>query len=144
MKKNFWENGLNFTCAQCGNCCTFEGGAIYGTESEFKAIAKLVNLSFKDFIKKYTKNEDGFVSLKLKENDHCIFYNKGCSIYEKRPGQCKSYPFWPEIVKNEFRWINEGENCKGISNGKKWSKDEIIAELEQAGDQLLKKDKLDT
>ena len=140
MKNKFWESGLSFECKQCGNCCTFDGGSIYASKREFEEIAKFLGLSFSEFVKRFTRSDDKFVSLKLNDKKHCIFYENGCKIYEKRPGQCRSYPFWPEILKSEFRWTYESDSCKGIGSGKQWSKEEIIKELKQADDILLRSD----
>ena len=126
----FWKKGLQFDCQQCGNCCTFEGGAVYGDESEFKKIASHLNLSLKEFYDRYTFIDKGQASLKSVAAGPCIFYDSGCSIYEVRPNQCRSYPFWPEILKSNYRWNQEAKSCKGIHSGKFWSSDEIKEQLD--------------
>jgi len=73
-----------------------------------------------------------------RKDDGCIFLNPigQCSIYDVRPIQCRTYPFWPSILKNKQTWeeeavlpddivIEEGTNdrhwsselggCEGIS-----------------------------
>jgi len=39
----------------------------------------------------------------------CIFLqdDKTCSIYEARPVQCRTYPFWPRIMKSREAWRQE-------------------------------------
>jgi Fe-S-cluster containining protein len=41
----------------------------------------------------------------------CIFLGedgKECSIYEARPIQCRTYPFWPRLLENPESWEAEG------------------------------------
>jgi Fe-S-cluster containining protein len=48
----------------------------------------------------------------------CPFLRQGkCSVYEVRPTQCKTFPYWPELLeKNNFK--NEAkEACPGIGKG---------------------------
>ena len=46
--------------------------------------------------------------LKRKENA-CIFLDQGgqCSIYDVRPVQCGTYPFWPSLLNNKKAWEDE-------------------------------------
>ena len=72
------------------------------------------------------------VSLKEKDNYDCIFLTKnGCSIYEGRPSQCRTYPFWESIVESRANWESEGKSCPGIGKGRKISRKEIEKELEK-------------
>ncbi len=50
----------------------------------------------------------------------CIFWDeegKGCSVYELRPKQCRTYPFWKEILASEDAWRKEADACGGIEPG---------------------------
>lgn len=125
MSEKFFRRGLRFECHQCGNCCTFPGGAVYATEDQFRAIAIRLKISFSQFLTEYTKNHDGFVSLKSTYAGPCIFYDRGCTVYDVRPTQCRTYPFWPENLADESRWDRSGKTCAGIGTGRTWSYDEI-------------------
>jgi Fe-S-cluster containining protein len=52
---------------------------------------------------------------KLGEGDYaCIFFdekNNGCSIYEARPNQCKTFPFWEQFKCNKTEAKQE---CPGV------------------------------
>ncbi len=66
--------------------------------------------------------------LKLKA-DTCQFLKEGkCSVYEARPTQCKTWPFWSELmdIKN---WLKAGEECPGIGMGPELSEDEVTEKL---------------
>lgn len=50
-----------------------------------------------------------------KKNGDCIFLEgKRCSLYEVRPKQCQSYPWWPENLHTEESWKLAAASCEGI------------------------------
>jgi len=138
MKKKFWHSGLKFECHQCGYCYTFPGGAIFASQEDFKKIAEFLNISFKDFLTHYTEDSDGFVSIRSLQNGPCIFYDHGCKIYSTRPTQCRTFPFWPVILKSESRWTDQSKTCQGINQGKTWSRQEITDNLKKNNQPLMK------
>jgi len=40
-----------------------------------------------------------------------------CSVYEARPLQCRTFPFWPELLETEARWRRLARFCPGIGRG---------------------------
>ncbi|MBD3799512.1 MAG: YkgJ family cysteine cluster protein [Sulfuricurvum sp.] len=88
-------------CASCGgNCCTGESGNIFVSVTEIVAIAKLLEMDEGDFRRTFLRKEAYRYSLKEKKvNDSydCVFFDRslnGCSIYQARPLQCRTFPFW--------------------------------------------------
>lgn len=138
LKNNFWHKGLQFQCHRCGNCCTFPGGAVYASKGEFRKIAKHLGISFEQFLEQYTEEIDGYVSLKSVPEGPCIFYDHGCSIYEVRPIQCRTFPFWDDLLKSQTRWSEQAKTCQGIDKGRVWSKKEIKEQLKAKKENLLK------
>ena len=67
------------------------------------------------------------VSIKTKkDSSSCFFWEKTkCLIYEVRPVQCSSYPFWDVLLENKHKWDMEKEFCPGIGIGKVFGKEEI-------------------
>jgi Fe-S-cluster containining protein len=105
-------------CNSCeGRCCTGESGYIYVTKQEIEKISNLLNLSVNDFVAKYLFKKGYKYSIKeLKYNDsyECIFYDRksnGCSIYDARPKQCKTFPFW-DYYKTRISELKQ--ECPGI------------------------------
>jgi len=46
----------------------------------------------------------------------CIFLKNGrCSVYDARPTQCRTYPFWPGIVARQDDYWREARHCEGIA-----------------------------
>ena len=49
-----------------------------------------------------------WVKLTNNSEQHCVFLkDKLCQIYEARPSQCSTYPFWPTIMKSPMSWNRE-------------------------------------
>lgn len=102
VKKDGYKYGFSpDACSSCqGRCCTGESGYIYVTKVEIESIAKLLGLDVKDVVSKYLFKKGYKYSIKeIKYNDsyECLFYDResnGCRIYEARPSQCKTFPFW--------------------------------------------------
>lgn len=118
VMSKFYENGLRFECTGCGACCRLPGGRVEISEEEARVIAAHLQLSLTDFIKKYCLDKNGGIELKDNELQHCIFLvNDRCAVYEARPLQCRTFPFWPENLKSEYRWNQLSEFCPGVNTG---------------------------
>jgi hypothetical protein len=57
-------------------------------------------------------------------------------IYPVRPLQCRTYPFWFQNLRSEKKWRLTGTACPGIGQGRRYSKDEILALLQLTIDGL--------
>lgn len=53
------------------------------------------------------------------ENGGCVFLTREntCRIYKVRPTQCRTYPFWPELLCSKRNWDAEKTHCEGINTG---------------------------
>lgn len=121
---NIIKKGLSFQCQGCNYCCSVEPGYVFLSQEDLNNLSKHFSLTQDSFIGKYCRKVDigiGYrVSLIEKENYDCIFLtDKGCSCYQARPLQCKTYPFWPSIVESKESWEKEGQLCPGIGKGEK-------------------------
>ena len=122
MDKEIFKNGIRFKCQGSSNCCVSRGnyGFVYLCKKDVKKIANFFNISIKEFKKKYCNISNGYTHLKeINKNGNCQFLNKKkCSIYESRPIQCRTWPFWRENM-NAKKWNKEIINfCPGIGKGK--------------------------
>ena len=43
--------------------------------------------------------------------------DKKCGVYEARPQQCRTFPFWEENVRSRHNWQRLREFCPGIDEG---------------------------
>ncbi len=120
--KDGYSFGFNpLSCNSCeGNCCRGESGYIWVKYAEIERIANLLEMSLEEFVTMYLKKVGHRFSLiekRLSENDFgCIFFDevkRSCKIYEARPLQCKSYPFW-DSYKNRENVKELRAECPGI------------------------------
>jgi uncharacterized protein len=88
-------------CESCeGRCCTGESGYIYVTMNEIEKISTLLDMSVQNFANEYLFKKGYKYSIKelqYKDSYECVFYDRvtnGCRIYEARPSQCRTFPFW--------------------------------------------------
>lgn len=139
MGKDVWyKKGVRFSCTQCGRCCTGPEGFVWVNNNEIKKIAQYLNISIEELKEKHThlvEREENPKSSSLKKHKKkrslteipseknpgdfdCTFLAEdgACSIYPHRPKQCRTYPFWPEILKSRRSWEDEARYCEGINH----------------------------
>jgi hypothetical protein len=126
-KQRFYSDGLHFECTGCGACCKLGGGFVYPSLEDVGFAAKHLDLSVKGFTETYMELHKGEYVFK-NNGDNCIFYGEnGCTIYEARPIQCRTYPFWKANLRSKYRWKMTEEECEGVGQGKLFSHEEIEA-----------------
>ena len=123
----WYTNGLRFSCTQCGNCCTGPPGAVWFNDAEGKAMARKKRVSEDVFYKRFARKIGvrwSLTEVEIDGNYDCVFLDRGgklpsCSLYEARPSQCRSWPFWPEILKSRESWARAKCNtpCPGMDEG---------------------------
>ena len=128
--KPWYSNGLRFECTQCGNCCKNHGDYtyVYLTTPEVEAIAAKLELEAEVFLKDYCEVENGWVTLRM-DQPACRFLGEDnrCGIYEVRPRQCSTWPFWRENLKEEVWKGSVKDCCPGLDKGELTSAPEAKA-----------------
>ena len=101
------------------------------TLEDRKRMAKSLDLSLKEFTARYCHKTDGFWALADNPaGGDCIFLkNKRCSVYEGRPTQCRTWPFWPEVLNARSWKKNVASFCPGVGKGRTHTLAEIEAQL---------------
>jgi Fe-S-cluster containining protein len=121
MGNDFWyKDGLRFGCLRCGGCCSGFSGTVRVTDDEISTLARRLDLPEVEFRNSYTRSVGGgIISLVEKENKDCIFFDKeqGCTVYEDRPRQCRTWPFWRSNIYSPERWKRGTERCPGMNRG---------------------------
>lgn len=135
MGRCFYDKGLRFECQGCKYCCSAEPGYVFLSEEDIQKMAKGLDMDRQAFIDTYCRIVDmgafKMISLLEKENYDCIFLcNKGCKVYEYRPRQCSTYPFWAHVLEDQASWDEEAKSCPGMNKGRLYTKKEIEAKLE--------------
>lgn len=128
-KPEFWRKGLRFECTSCGHCCRHEPGYVFLSDNDLKHLAGFFTISVEKFSQEYCRTVDVVLAKRLSltetQDNDCIFWNQGCTVYPARPLQCRSYPFWPAILSDSASWEREAEQCPGIGSGSMHPEQEI-------------------
>jgi len=105
-------------CATCnGHCCIGESGYIWVSPDEIVAIAAKLEIEVELFKREYLEKvgyKYSIKEVKKGESYECLFFDSGisgCSIYDVRPTQCRTFPFWDYFLKNPKE---AGKECPGI------------------------------
>jgi hypothetical protein len=130
MKSQPWyQEGLCFDCTQCGNCCTGAPGYVWVNAEEIAALADRLGFdSPQAFEEQYVRRIGIRKSLREYPNGDCVFFDverRRCSVYEQRPRQCRTWPFWNSNLKSPEAWESVCEICPGSGKGKLYSLEAI-------------------
>jgi Fe-S-cluster containining protein len=114
--------GLRFECTQCGKCCTRRGkyAHVYLNTDEIRRLAAATGTSVRKFRRRYTFVDGyGWTQLQFR-GDSCPFLDPGsnaCTVYEARPVQCRTFPFWGGMI-GARGWTREARSlCEGVGHG---------------------------
>lgn len=151
MGDTFYGDGLRFSCARCSYCCRGEPGFVFLSPADLLRLMRRTKLDFKSFFGKYCTLIDCGTGMALSLRDvrrkgagegaapsyDCVFWgDEGCEVYEDRPVQCSTYPFWESILRSEESWREEARYCPGIGRGEPKPKpyiDACLAARREAG-----------
>lgn len=121
------ERGLRFECTMCGSCCTGPLGYVLFTPAEGEAMAAAVGVSPDEFRARYTRDTIMGRSLSEKPSpfgNDCVFLDRTkipgkavCGLYESRPLQCRTWPFWHGNLQSPRHWERAAKTCPGINQG---------------------------
>ncbi|HEX2583036.1 MAG TPA: YkgJ family cysteine cluster protein [Chlamydiales bacterium] len=113
----WFHEGLRFKCTGCGQCCTGTPGYVFLSEPDMERLAAHFSLSIQAFARKYTRLVEGQYALLEKSFGDCIFLeNNRCMIYEARPIQCQTFPWWIHNLRDPEDWNEASKKCEGINH----------------------------
>jgi len=129
------ESGLRFSCTMCGNCCSGPEGYVLIDDDEADALAKRLNLPLHEFLERFARVTSLGVSLTEKLSPFgrdCVFLDRDtipgkavCGVYEDRPKQCRTWPFWSSVIKSRSTWDRTKRTCPGLGKGTHYSVQQI-------------------
>jgi Fe-S-cluster containining protein len=129
MSEPLWyEDGLRFTCTQCGNCCSGPEGYVWVDEEEIAALAQRLELPVAQLLKLHTRRVGKRVSLRERANGDCTFLDeqtRRCTLYDLRPKQCRTWPFWNSNLESPKAWESARQTCPGMGSGQLYQLDHI-------------------
>ena len=107
--------GLSFECTGCSKCCKVKG-SVTATEAEVRGMARELKMPFERFCEEHVERSDyaaGLFSLRSRRgfdgSEACTLLGLDgrCTAYAERPLQCRTYPFWPELMESREAWERE-------------------------------------
>jgi Fe-S-cluster containining protein len=107
-----------FACTGCGHCCTGNPKDFWVevSRTEQVRIAKHLGISLAWLRRRYLVREAEGDGISMR-GGQCVFLDgKRCGIYAVRPTQCRTYPFWPELMTDKA-WRAEAKRCEGMGRG---------------------------
>lgn len=122
-----FSEGIRFSCQGSGKCCMSRGayGYVYFDLEDRRRMARCLGLTTLQFTRRYLDKSEGWFHLKHPERDCLFLEKKRCTVYEGRPRQCRTWPFWPENMQAKT-WTKEiAAFCPGIGQGRLYSAEEI-------------------
>lgn len=115
----FARRTYRFECTRCGACCR-RAGHVFLRSEEPRRLAHHLGLTTAEFRSRFlTKLEDGTWAIEVpKGGGGCPLLDGDlCSVDPVKPGQCRAYPFWSELVGDRKAWRAEAAFCEGMNRG---------------------------
>ena len=127
--QNFYRNGIRFECQGSGQCCRNRGyyEYVYLKLKDRRRLAAKLGLKTLSFTKRFTEKTDGYFHLKQFEGDCPFLKDRRCSVYEARPTQCRTWPFWSDNMKTSVWKKYVVPYCPGVGRGRLYTAEEIDA-----------------
>jgi hypothetical protein len=96
------SEGLRFECQPGCTACCEQKGFVYLTEGDLERAAHFL----------------GITPAAFPREAQCNFLRDGgCSIHPAKPTQCRTFPFWPELVESRKEWHKTAQYCPGMGQG---------------------------
>lgn len=126
----WYRDGLAFTCTRCGDCCTGAPGYVWVDADSIRALAAYLEIPEAEFTARYVRRVGPRLSLVERPNGDCVFWarGEGCSVYEARPRQCRTWPFWTTNLATPADWERTCKTCPGAGQGAVYS----LVQIEEA------------
>ncbi len=130
----WYQDGLAFECTQCGGCCSGEPGFVFVDADEIAELAAFMQLDVAKFERGFIRRVGQKKSLVEYSNGDCVFLDsetRKCTVYEARPIQCRTWPFWTSNLRSQQAWKMTCDACPGAGKGQLYSFDEIEVRRKQ-------------
>lgn len=105
-----------FNCHRCGLCCRVGHGRVWIEGGEIAELAAACGSEPAAFAARQVVQAGGRLSLRERPDGCCALLEDGnrCTVYAARPAQCRSFPFWPELLAEPEALERAAGFCPGI------------------------------
>lgn len=120
---------LRFKCRgpSCNRCCLGgeHGNLVHLSEEDRDRLGEDLNRA-------KLRTYQGETLMVLPVGKPCVFWaeGEGCTVYERAPRQCRTYPWWRGIMRDEKLYAAEKERCPGLGEGPRVPLREVRRTLE--------------
>jgi Fe-S-cluster containining protein len=91
---------------------------VYLTEDDIIRLSDHLKIPPSDFERRYVYRTKNIRRLRVPRHAQCEFLESGgCSVHEAKPTQCRTFPYWPELLDSRRAWHKTGSWCPGIGEG---------------------------
>jgi len=91
---------------------------VYLTEEDIARLAEFLGMGAEEFEKRHVYRTKNLRRLRVPRYAQCAFLKEGgCSVHEAKPTQCRTFPYWPELLTSRRAWHETGKRCPGIGKG---------------------------
>jgi Fe-S-cluster containining protein len=124
-KTEWYGDGLRFGCHGCGHCCRVPG-YVWVEEDDIDRLTVHLGITRSELGRSHIRLVGGRLSLiERAGSTDCVFWDNGCQVYDARPEQCRTFPFWPDNLENEGAWEAVLSECPGAGSGRLYKLTEI-------------------
>jgi len=120
--------GLRFECTMCGACCSGPEGYVLINGEESRSLAAHLGVPLAEFHDRYIRDTEEGPSLVERPGPDggldCVFLDREsvpgkavCGVYEHRPAQCRTWPFWRSNLATPQAWRRAAKVCPGMNRG---------------------------
>ena len=107
---------FRFRCRRSGNCCARPAGMVRVADDDVRAIASHLGMTEPAFRSRFVAASGDRLVDGL--GGRCPFLADGgeasCTIHPVRPQRCRSWPFWPELLRSPELLAEARRSCPGI------------------------------
>lgn len=135
-REPWYQDGVRFDCSKSGKCCTAHGqyDRVYLADDEAEAVAALLGLTLEQLERDHCRFEDGWRLVRFRDGGCGFLDGKRCSVYEARPVQCRTWPFWRENLHRATWKKDVAAFCPGVGQGRLYTREEIDAIAAESDD----------
>ncbi|HWR53467.1 MAG TPA: YkgJ family cysteine cluster protein [Bryobacteraceae bacterium] len=105
---------MRFTCLPGCTACCRQPGFVYLSEADLTRAAAHLGVSPHEFEVEYVYRSRHRRRFRKPRGGTCPFLEEtGCRLHPDKPTQCRTFPFWPEIIVDPATI----DYCPGIGDG---------------------------
>jgi hypothetical protein len=112
------HSAMRFQCQPgCIRCCE-QKGFVYVTREDIARLAEHLGITRAEFKRRYLCGTAPLLRFRKQRQKQCPFLlSDGCSVHEVKPLQCRSFPYWPELLDKASERREAAAFCPGMNRG---------------------------